>query len=278
MERSRLRAINRAANGIQGWFSSEAAGLFLVIDDLQRRLGVTGDLFEIGTHHGRSAILLGNLTRPGERLGVCDIFGAQELNASTSGRGDRGAFDFNMAQFAPQTETVVFEKRSDDLSVAEIGGPYRIFHIDGGHLAEEARLDIELGATVLARGGAIVVDDPFRAEWPGVTEGILDFCRAQSEFVPVVLGFNKLVIVRDQFVDAYRERLDGEAVWDHASRRRFRRKTLPIAGHDVTIYFVPSSRSPRLRRLGTIAVATLRRAQGEVRNRTTAKLRTGNVR
>jgi hypothetical protein len=45
---------------------------------------VEGHLFEVGVHHGRSAVLLSQLARRGERLGVCDLFGEQGHNVSVS--------------------------------------------------------------------------------------------------------------------------------------------------------------------------------------------------
>ena len=44
------------------------------VDQLQRERGITGDLLEIGTYKGKSAILLGYLRRDPERLIVCDVF------------------------------------------------------------------------------------------------------------------------------------------------------------------------------------------------------------
>ncbi|HWD75957.1 MAG TPA: class I SAM-dependent methyltransferase, partial [Solirubrobacteraceae bacterium] len=171
MQPAEVRAVTRRTRGIQGWFSSEAAGLFGLLDEAQRSAGVQGDLFEIGVHHGRSAVLLSHLARPGERLGVCDLFGAQEQNVSDSGSGDRGIFEANMAALASGFDRLdVFAMASDRLTPEQLGGPYRLFHIDGGHLREEALSDLRLGAAVLDPRGAIAVDDPFSVAWPGVTE------------------------------------------------------------------------------------------------------------
>jgi hypothetical protein len=54
---------------------------------LYRDGGVVGDLFEIGVHHGRSALLLSHMARTGEWVRVCDLFGAQSDNVSSSGGG-----------------------------------------------------------------------------------------------------------------------------------------------------------------------------------------------
>ena len=56
---------------ISGWFSREAAMLFACLDETPGREGIHGDFFEIGVHHGRSAVFLASMLRaPGESLGV----------------------------------------------------------------------------------------------------------------------------------------------------------------------------------------------------------------
>jgi hypothetical protein len=137
MRAAEVRQAWRSIRPIDGWFSSEAAQLFGLLDAVQARAGVLGDLFEIGVHHGRSAVLLCHMARAGESVRVCDVFGAQSDNVSRSGRGDRSVFEQNIAARAPDFDALeIFEKRSAQLTREEIGGPYRFFHIDGGHLTE----------------------------------------------------------------------------------------------------------------------------------------------
>ena len=161
MQPADVRTITRRTRRVEGWFSAEAAALFGLLDEAQRAAGVEGHLFEIGVHHGRSAVLLSQLARPGERLGVCDLFGEQTQNVSASGSGNRAIFEGNMAALAPGFDRLdVFATASDQLTPDRIGGPYRLFHIDGGHLREEALSDLRLAAGALHERGAIVVDDP----------------------------------------------------------------------------------------------------------------------
>ena len=74
---------------VQGWFFPVDAYLFGLIDEIQRREDLRGHLFEIGVHHGKTAIFLARMARAGELLGVCDVFGQQELNRDHSGEGSR---------------------------------------------------------------------------------------------------------------------------------------------------------------------------------------------
>ena len=65
---------------VLGWFDDVDAAVFRAIDDVQGASGVKGDLLEIGTYLGKSAILLGYLLRPQERLVVCDLFTNEDLD------------------------------------------------------------------------------------------------------------------------------------------------------------------------------------------------------
>src|SRR5512133_2585130 len=86
----------KATRGVEGWFFPIDASLFGMIDAIQKREEITGDLFEIGVHHGKTAIVLARMAAPGEALGVCDVFEQQELNADSSGEGSRELFEKNM--------------------------------------------------------------------------------------------------------------------------------------------------------------------------------------
>lgn len=252
MQPADVRGITRRTRQIEGWFSAEAAALFGLLDEAQRAAGVTGDLFEIGVHHGRSAVLLSQLARPDERLGVCDLFGEQGQNVSASGSGDRAIFEANMANLAPAFDRLeVFARASDQLTPDQIGRPYRLFHVDGGHLCEEALSDLRLGAAVLSDRGAIVVDDPFSAAWPGVTEGILRFLDERADFSPLILGYNKLVLVPTAARPVYEASItDGETWWRYFDHRVYELKVLPIAGHPTHIVIVPGWRQhPELTRV-----------------------------
>lgn len=165
----------------------------------------------------------------------------------------------------------VFEQSSTQLRPADVGTGQRFFHVDGGHLVDEALGDLRLGAAVLHPGGTIVVDDPFRPEWPGVTEAILRFLEEDRGFVPLVMAFNKLVLVRGDARDPYAEALDAsDVVWSYFDPRVYGSKTLPLAGEPVRIFFIPSHR--QLPRLDT-AVARMRHMTSGARRRLVARSR-----
>lgn len=257
-----IRHLVRRSRDVEGWLLPSAAALLALLDEAQRLAGISGDLFEIGVHHGRSAVLLCAMARDGEQLGACDLFADQEANLSGSGSGDRSIFEANVRRIVPGFDRLrVFAKRSSDLTAAEVGRPVRLFHVDGGHLREEALNDLQLAAEVLHPAGAIVVDDPFRAEWPGVTEALLAFLAERREFAALLIGFNKLVLVRREGRAPYDSMLSApETLWSYFDRRVYDTKTLPLAGEPVQILLIPTWRQRPALELAVARLLSLRSA------------------
>lgn len=233
----------RRTRDVEGWLSLEAALLFGWIDDIQRKAGIVGDIFEIGVHHGKSAVVLGAMTNPQrEVLAICDLFGQQGQNTSGSGSGKRELFEENMRRFVSSTLPLrIFPMLSTDLSVREIGTNYRFFHIDGGHNCDEALNDLKLASLATRSDGVIVLDDPFRPEWPGVSEAICRFLADSNKDRAVLVAFNKLIIVKEASVSLYTRE------FDHVGEREkynivypWQMKALPFFGQPLRIFYIPS--------------------------------------
>lgn len=65
---------------VPGSFDPADQRVFAAISDAQHSVGVCGDLLEIGTFMGRSAVLLGYLVDEDEQLVVCDLFDGPATN------------------------------------------------------------------------------------------------------------------------------------------------------------------------------------------------------
>jgi len=243
LKRSIARKIYRQTRSIEGWFSREAMYMFAWLDEIQKTHGITGDIFEIGCHHGKSAMLLGQLPRHvSERFGVCDLFGQQEQNVSRSGCGDLEIFQHNMRSI--NCQPAVHQCNSSTLTPEQIGSNYRIFHVDGGHNGDEALADLQLASRCLVPGGVILVDDPFRYDWPGVTEAIVEFLQQTPEFRAVLVGCNKLALVRAEASDMYLEQIDSCDAQELAGfAYPWRVKLLPFCGQPLRIAHVPEYRT-----------------------------------
>jgi hypothetical protein len=207
MNKAGVRDYLRATAGVKGWFFPIDAALFGAVDEIQKSEGVSGNLFEIGVHHGKATILLARMKRDGERLGVCDIFENQGLNRDASGKGDKEIFLSNMQAQGRigEGELNVFAKSSEELSLEETTGNCRFFHIDGGHWADIVVADMITADRALTPEGVVAVDDVFNPNWPGVGEGFYRFMREHpGRFVPVVIGGNKVFLARPEFAERFR--------------------------------------------------------------------------
>jgi hypothetical protein len=191
-----VAAYLRATREVEGWFFPIDAYLFAAIDAIQQREGIAGNLFEIGVHHGKTAIFLARMLRAGEVLGVCDVFEQQQLNVDRSGEGSRELFERNMRAFGGEAR--VFAKSSHELTAEDTTTNCRLFHIDGGHRPDDVIADLQTAARALHAQGVVVVDDLFNPSWPGVSEGFYRFHAGYPDvFTPILIGGNKVFFARD---------------------------------------------------------------------------------
>lgn len=231
----------RQLKSVEGWLLEDAAGLMAFLDMVQKQQHITGDFFEIGVHHGLSTAFMAGLLRPKESIHVCDLFNQQDKNISASGQGDFAIFSQTMERFAPNRLGEVYTMPSSALSAASLPATIRFFHIDGGHSPDEVMQDIQLAATATLPEGIILIDDPFNDPWPGVTEGIFRFLAMQQEWVPLVLGFNKLALVHIDHSQPYIQALDDPAL-QRAYRLDYpiRYKRSMLFGHPLRVFNVPA--------------------------------------
>jgi SAM-dependent methyltransferase len=193
---------------VEGWFFPVDAYLFGFVDEIQRRERLAGNLFEIGVHHGKTAIFLARMRREHELLGVCDVFDQQELNRDHSGEGNRSIFERNLREH----ELRVFAKLSSELTPDDTTTRCRFFHIDGGHRAEDVVNDLEVAARALLPDGVVALDDLFNPNWPGVGEGFYRFLAARpGVFVPILIGGNKVLFTRPEAAARYERQWGGVA-------------------------------------------------------------------
>ncbi len=195
---------------VEGWIEPGALAVTTLLDRLQVAAGVRGGLAEIGVHHGRYFIALRLLARSGERTLALDIFEDQHLNLDRSGLGSRKRLTANLMRHAGSLDGVEILK-ADSLTVRpehvlqRLGGPVRIFSVDGCHTAAHTESDIRLAAAVLAPGGVVIVDDIFNPEWPGVLAGVEAFFCATDRpgLVPIIATDNKLILCQKDAREPY---------------------------------------------------------------------------
>lgn len=204
MDRNAVAAYLHETRGVEGWFFPIDAFLFAFVDEIQKREGIRGNLFEIGVHHGKTALFLARAAAPGEVLGVCDVFEQQDLNRDRSGEGNRAIFEEHMRRLGGSIDLRVFAKTSDALTSDDTTTRCRFVHIDGGHRPEDVMNDLEIADAALLPEGVVALDDLFNPNWPGVSEGFYRFAAARPDvFAPILIGGNKVLFARPESVARY---------------------------------------------------------------------------
>lgn len=167
---------NAEKDGVDGWFYEADVNLFSDLLACQRAEDIRGDLLEIGTYQGKSAILMGYGLRDDEQLVICDLFGDVMdhehilLNPGEKYSGlEQEQFLANWDRFHTRRPTLeVCESSELDLGDRIL----RFVHIDGCHSYECVTNDISLAVTHTAERGVIVMDDYRAVQAPGVAAAI----------------------------------------------------------------------------------------------------------
>lgn len=190
-----LQSYLAAFTTIQGFFTFDAALLFMAYNQLIRADGISGEALEIGVHHGLSAIAVGSLVQPGRRFVAVDLFEMQDSNRSRSGAGNRQLFLNNMQTFFEDPGFIeVIARSSSELKPEALGSQFSFCHIDGGHSPEETYHDLQLCSSILLPGGLLALDDYFNPSFPGVSEGAVRFKLDHGDRLkPIAIGFNKVL-------------------------------------------------------------------------------------
>lgn len=185
-----------AFDRIEGWFSRDAALMFMAYNEVVTSHGVAGDVLEIGVHHGLSTLALAAMRHEGAQLVAIDLFDElQAKNVSGSGSGSRAQFERNMRAFFGDIGFVrCVPAASSTLDARELGRRFSFCHVDGGHTASETYGDLDLCSRILLPGGLLALDDYFNPAFPGVSEGAIKFWLAhEATLTPIAIGFNKVL-------------------------------------------------------------------------------------
>jgi hypothetical protein len=183
---------------VPGWFHRTDQDLFAwILGDRLACLVPGGDLLELGTFLGRSAIHMARFLRERERLVVCDLFGlpVDEPVMSPSARAfystpTRQRFEQNYRRFHREPPVVVQAPTSAILEHVAPGS-CRFAHIDASHEYAQVRADLLASRELLVPGGVVAVDDYRSEHTPGtaaavwealVREGLRPLCVSPDKF------------------------------------------------------------------------------------------------
>src|ERR1039458_3534695 len=188
---TRQEYITTGINTVHGWMQLKDAKLFDAIDIAQRNAGITGDLLEIGCYQGTSAILLGYMRQPNERLVICDLFDGPTASPEDAAERERYyARDFNRQLFESNYRRFhdelpeIIANPSSTLFSCGLERTFRFIHVDGSHNYDVVRSDLLLAKELLIPGGVVSFDDITSPHTPGVQcavwEGVI-----RDNFVPM---------------------------------------------------------------------------------------------
>lgn len=221
---------------IPGWFRWVDQQLFRAILADQGE-AAPGDVVELGTYLGKSAVLIGEYIRPEERFVALDLFGRTDLLEDAHGANrqevdksyrtlTRTKFEENYLSQHDQLPDIV--EGPSSLIVEHVApGSVRFCHIDASHLYEHVSVDAHNAKAILRPGGIVVFDDWRSEHTPGVTAAVWEsvFC---DGLIPVVVTPTKLYGV---FSDPEPLRRSADRVL--AGSADFWGGSEEIAGHEV---------------------------------------------
>lgn len=252
---------------VPGWFPPLDQVLFTWFLDRQRSRNTEGDLLELGVYMGKSAILLGQHLRDGERLTVCDLFGGEapdDANHAETSKSyaslTRQAFERNYLSFHDSLPRVI-EGPTSVVPGEVAKDSCRFVHIDASHLYEHVYGDIGAAQEILLPDGIVVLDD-FRSEHtPGVSVAVWEAVLNRG-LRPICLSTQKLYgtwgdpePVQEELLAMLRERSDvGLSVQEAAGHRLVRARAqkmqapvFPRSRHHVAPVAAPKP-APKPRR------------------------------
>lgn len=183
---------------IPGFFQYESMVIWDFLYTAQQRLGVNGNLLEIGVYKGKSAVLAALYMRPQEWCVFVDINPMPESEAA-------------IHKFHP-SNNLFLQCRSGDLlshrELREAAGTFRWCHVDADHTGYSTMHDMEVAAYLLCENGIICVDDFFNFRYPQLTAAVYQFLAARPfQFRMLFCGANKCYICRPTFYAFYEEEI-----------------------------------------------------------------------
>src|ERR1700677_4291459 len=129
---SLIKYARSSMESVEGYLTSMDARLIAELLSCQEETGITGNLCEIGVHHGRLFLMLALARRPGERALAIDLFEDDAINANTRHAGRDRALLKNARRLGIDlSDEETFKTSSLDIDANDIlqrtTGPVRFF-------------------------------------------------------------------------------------------------------------------------------------------------------
>ena len=200
-----------AIERVQGWMTkAQAQRLWSAAATLDS----SGRIVEIGSYHGRSAIILASAAVRGVQVFAIDPHGGNDRGPQQiegefeDGQRDHETFLRNLAEAGVATR-VQHVRKPSQTATDDVPGLLEVVYIDGAHRFQPARADIVRWGAKVAPGGTLLIHDSFSSI--GVTLALL---------VSLVFGADFRYVGRSgSMVEYRREPLTGMARVISAARQ-----------------------------------------------------------
>jgi hypothetical protein len=170
---------------VQGWMTrAQAQRLWAAA----HRLGPPARMVEIGSYHGRSAIILSSAAKGGIAVYAIDPHGGNDRGPQQiegefeEGQRDHETFLRNLTDAGVRDLVTHVRKPSQD-ATGDIPGLLEVVYIDGAHRYQPARDDIVRWGAKVSPGGTLLIHDSFSSV--GVTLALLATLVFGDEFLYV---------------------------------------------------------------------------------------------
>jgi predicted O-methyltransferase YrrM len=157
---------------VQGWMTKYQARRLW---DRASALAPGARIVEIGSYHGRSAIVLATAATDGVEVIAIDPHGGndrgpQEFEGEADdGQRDHETFVDNLKR-AGVIERIRHIRKASQDATGDVPGQVEVLYIDGAHRYHPAKADIERWGAKVAPGGTLLIHDTFSSV--GVTLAI----------------------------------------------------------------------------------------------------------
>jgi methyltransferase family protein len=200
---SSFDAVFESIEQVQGWLTRDQAWRLW---SAAGRLEESARIVEIGSYHGRSAIVLASAAGPGVIVFAIDPHGGNDRGPQqfdgefADGQRDHEVFLRNLDRAAVASRVRHIRKPSQD-ATGDVPGLLEVVYIDGSHRLQPARADVLRWGAKVAPGGTLLIHDSFSSI--GVTLALL---------VTLVFGARFRYVGRSgSMVEYRREPLSGAA-------------------------------------------------------------------
>jgi hypothetical protein len=253
---------NKRYSDVAGWLLDGAAWATFLLAEWQKTENISGDIAEIGVHHGKYFNLLSLLSLDTERSVAIDVFDQQSLNVDGSGKGDLALF-LNSFELYDGRKSKLLVHQLDSLTLVgcdltKIGcsrsrsptRSFRLFSVDGSHTAKHTANDISIAFSVLRGQGVVIVDDFYNPQWPGVQQGVHAILSLRRDICAVAYGENKLFLVSEKDHTEYFDFFDRSLSEFYSHRKVVQlhgRKALSFSMNDPRGSFNPNLQRQKCR-------------------------------